>query len=712
MRFRLLAFLLYFIPLLLAAQQAKLDSLHNVLRTTQSDTVRISALTDIAWRTWPRNADTAFQLLNEALLKCDKLKGHERSAWSGYTHNIFGNYYVMKGDAIKALNHFSISLTLYDSAIAQAPPARTAYYTHRRGVAIGNMGQAYELHGNYEKALDCYFASLKMWEEIGNKKAMAIKLQNIGIVYETQKDSVHALEYYTRSLDLFRAVNDSTNIARSLGNIGVLYFNQGNYRKALQYDSMALAIHEKKQNKRGMGVCLSNIGTVFEKLGDYTTALSCFERALALDIEVGNKRGQMIRLTNIGAIYTVQKKYAESEKILRRALLMADSMGNIAVAQEIHLNLCNLYKATGRYQLALEEFTTFTIIKDSLFNIERDRDLARKSAGYEYDRKADSTRAEQEKKDLADAAAKQLAEETLKTTRTTLYGFAIGFAIVLVLVFFVFRSYRAKKKANIEISLQKGIIEEKNKDILDSIHYAKRIQNALLASETLLNKHLPEYFVLFKPKDIVSGDFYYATEKNGKFYLAVCDSTGHGVPGAFMSLLNIAYLNEAVNEQKETSPDKIFNHVRNRLVENISVDGAQDGMDGVLVMFDRLVVGNSMKVNYVAAYNAPFVIRNNSGETLEADKMPVGKGEKTNDFSLHTATLETGSLLYLFTDGFADQFGGPRGKKMKRKALEEKLLSVHQLALEEQKTALENFLEEWKGGQEQVDDVLVIGIRV
>jgi tetratricopeptide (TPR) repeat protein len=721
MQLRKIVFLFCFIPALLCGQKARFDSLSKVIRTSSSDTSRINALNEFAFGVWFQKPDTAFQLLNEALTNCKKLDAIDRAVWEAYTRDVLGNYYVIKGDAAKALDQFNLSITLYDTALAKCPANHKVYYSHKRGVAVGNMGQAYELQGNYPKALDCYFSALKMWEQIGNKKAMAIKLQNIGIVYETQKDSAHAIEYYSRSLELFKEVKDSLNVARAYGNIGVLYFNQKDYKKAFAYDSMALAIHIQKQNKRGIGVCLSNLGTVFEAQHDYTTALSCYQRAMEMDIATGNKRGLMIRMSNIGAVYTALKRYNEAEKFLKRSLVMADSLHNNLVGQEIHLNLSNLYKATGRYAGALEEYTKYTQIKDSLFNIERDRDLARKSASYDYDRKTDSVKVAQEKKDIADAAAKRLADETLKGTQTILYGFAIGFAIVLMLVFFIFRSYRAKKKANIEISLQKGVIEEKNKDILDSIHYAKRIQSALLASENLLDKHLTDYFVLFKPKDIVSGDFYYATEKHGKFYLAVCDSTGHGVPGAFMSLLNIAYLNEAVNEQKLVSPDKIFDHVRNRLIENISAsdvlaktqDRLQDGMDGTLVLFDHSPAAHGLvQIHYAAAYNAPFVVRNGIGESLSADKMPVGKGEHVDDFNLYSVTLDPGAVLYLFTDGFADQFGGPRGKKMKRKALEEKIIAVHQLPMKEQKKALEDFFAQWKSGQEQVDDVLVVGIRI
>jgi serine phosphatase RsbU (regulator of sigma subunit) len=206
----------------------------------------------------------------------------------------------------------------------------------------------------------------------------------------------------------------------------------------------------------------------------------------------------------------------------------------------------------------------------------------------------------------------------------------------------------------------------------------------------------------------VSGDFYWACETRDNFFLAVCDSTGHGVPGAFMSLLNISFLNEAINEKSIHDPSKIFDHVRNRLIENISQDGAKDGMDGILVRIDR----NKKEFHYVAANNAPLLVSNREMQELPLDKMPVGMGDNLSGFSLHTFTYKTGDLLYLHTDGYADQFGGDKGKKFKTSNLKKLLLELSPQPMKEQHQVLADHFERWRGDLEQIDDVCVVGIRL
>ena len=271
-----------------------------------------------------------------------------------------------------------------------------------------------------------------------------------------------------------------------------------------------------------------------------------------------------------------------------------------------------------------------------------------------------------------------------------------------------------------ELKVEKLRVEEAHKEITDSIHYAKRIQRALLASDNILKKNLPEYFVLYKPKDIVSGDFYWCTpvptssEKEGiKTIIATCDCTGHGVPGAFMSLLNISKLGETINEKKIILPHLILNQVRDEIIKVLNPVGAEieskDGMDCVLCLFDF----HKMELQFAAANNTLWLLRNNEIIEYGADKMPVGIYHGvTKSFTLQTIQLLKNDVIYTFSDGYADQFGGNKGKKFMYKQLKELLLVNSHLSMADQKKVLKDTIENWRGALEQVDDILVIGIRV
>jgi serine phosphatase RsbU (regulator of sigma subunit) len=285
------------------------------------------------------------------------------------------------------------------------------------------------------------------------------------------------------------------------------------------------------------------------------------------------------------------------------------------------------------------------------------------------------------------------------------------FLFITILFFIFFR--RENLLFQKDILKQKEIIEEKQKEIIDSINYAKRIQFALLASEDLLQRNLPEYFVLFNPKDVVSGDFYWATSTDEGFIYITADCTGHGVPGAFMSLLNISKLSQVINENKVRRPDLILNNIRTEIINVLNSEGSKeeskDGMDAVICKLDI----KNLKLEYAAANNSFYIIRQNQLISCKADKMPVGMGHDDSiSFTYNQIALEKGDVIYTFTDGYADQFGGPKGKKFKYKQLEEVLLSIHHLPMNEQSVILNRKFQDWKGKLDQIDDVLIMGIRI
>ena len=280
----------------------------------------------------------------------------------------------------------------------------------------------------------------------------------------------------------------------------------------------------------------------------------------------------------------------------------------------------------------------------------------------------------------------------------------------------IFLGVRLFKQENIkysdQIEDQKKALEEKNKEITDSITYAKKIQSALIPSEDEFNSHFKESFVLFKPKDIVSGDFYWITKKDNKLFFVTGDCTGHGVPGAFMTMLCISYMDEIINEKSITEPCDILNALRDRLIQTLKQTGTagenKDGMDAVLCRLDL----STNTLCYAAANNSLYILRNSELIEHKGNKQPCGFHHEINSFEQKEIKLQSGDSVFAFTDGFPDQFGGPKGKKFKYKQLEQLVISNKNSTFKEQKMILENSFDNWRGDLEQIDDVCIVGIKI
>jgi serine phosphatase RsbU (regulator of sigma subunit) len=443
----------------------------------------------------------------------------------------------------------------------------------------------------------------------------------------------------------------------------------------------------------------------------------------------------------ISGIYFKQKNYDKMGENLEMGLSYAEKMGLCELLCNYYRELSLLYEHKNNKSKAYEFAKKYYTYSDSLNQFENSKRVNEVQFSYEIERKAREQELADQKKNAEYAAG-------LNRRNTIVYAAIAGLLLVMVLLFYMLRTYRQKKKANLVleeknllIEEQKKFVEEKNKDITDSINYAKRIQLALLKEQTHISKHLPEHFIYFKPKDIVAGDFYWASEKQNFLYLAAADCTGHGVPGAFLTMLGVAFLNEINATTELLNPAEILNKLRTRFIRELSQTGAEgeskDGMDISLMRLDL----KTNEMQWAGANNPLWILKTNDTrnpigfnetdkkqsnselhETPEtsplllietkADKQPIGYSLNPKPFSNHVFQLQKGDSFYLFTDGFADQFGGPSGKKFKYSKLKEKFIEVSHHSLNEQKQLLDKVFEEWKGVYEQLDDVCVIGLRI
>jgi serine phosphatase RsbU (regulator of sigma subunit) len=462
---------------------------------------------------------------------------------------------------------------------------------------------------------------------------------------------------------------------------------------------------------------------VYSKLSDYNKALEYQLQGLKMYKDINDKFYIITSYGILAPTYLKLKNYKVAKQYSDSALTYWKKTNYIAGIRDAELLAAQVDTSTGNYKDAFMHYQQYLIFRDKLKSEYIHKVGIREKFQNEYAKQKAVEKVEQDKKD---------AQQRIIT-----WSILGGLFLVLVFAGFIFRSLRITRKQKQVIELksketeeQKKLVEEKNKDILDSITYAKRLQDAILPPLSLVKQHLPESFLLYKPKDIVAGDFYWMEKACDNILIAAADCTGHGVPGAMVSVVCSNALNRTVKEFRITEPGKILDKVRELVLETFekSEDNVQDGMDISLCCITASLpskgelntVGSEISplgsggatVQWSGAYNSLWYIR--KGEVIEvpADKQPIGKIDKPFPFNTHNLNLEKGDTLYLFTDGYADQFGGPKGKKFKYKQLEELLLMNSSKAMEEQKKILEVTLEGWKGGLEQVDDILVIGIRI
>jgi serine phosphatase RsbU (regulator of sigma subunit) len=464
------------------------------------------------------------------------------------------------------------------------------------------------------------------------------------------------------------------------------------------YRFYAIALAETKQVKKAI---------------EYTN------KALVLAKASKDIKSEMRAYAEIARFCLQDKNTREALQYADKSEKMADSVDDKDQLQQLYYLKYKIFDTQHDYKNALQYHIKLEAIKDTLELRYNSEEIEKKTMIADFEKNEAIKQEEQSKKDAIDVEEK-------KKQRIILFSVFGALCLLTILAIVVFRNLRQSKKTNKIIEQQKHLVEEKHKEITDSINYAERIQRSFLATEKQLNENLNNYFVLFKPKDVVSGDFYWSAKlNNGNFALATADSTGHGVPGAIMSLLNVTSLEKAI--EHHINPADILNHTRQTIIERLKKDGSEeggkDGMDCSLLVFDF----TNKQLLIAAANNPVWIIRSNPSNEgarqlaggdvelieIKPDKMPVGKNDKQDQsFTTHTVELQKGDTIYTLTDGFPDQFGGDKGKKFMSKKLKELLLANVHLPIAQQKELLDSTFKNWVGNLEQVDDVTVIGIKV
>jgi len=690
----------------LFAQTPVVDSLKKLSTANVNDTLKMHAYTELTYEYLSIDIDSAKMFANTGI---KKFGSNKNKLLLSDLYAALGTAYGYERDFDNSLINFNKSLAILKTIKDKTAISKTYF----------NIGLIYYYTAKYDLAIQQYIEALKLLESIKDTQTLPNIYNGLSGMYKEIRNYNEALNYGQKALKLFSQNKDSVGMASALNNVGNVYDYQNKFDEALDYYRKSMHIKELIKMDRGMSSALNNIGIILSKKDSVLQALEYYNKALSYSTVNSDKISQAVSYDGIGMVYYKLKQYDKALSFLEKSIAIStdiDSKLDIVSSYE-KIALC--YAAKGNYKKAFDYQQLLFATKDSIFNVESSKQVNEMATKYETEKK--QLLIDNLNKDNA-LKQEELAKSELqvKQQNMQIMFFILAVLLLSILSFFIFRSYKQKKQSaeiilsqKVEVERQRDLVEEKSKEITDSIHYAKRIQQALLASDTFLKKHISDYFIFYKPKAIVSGDFYWANVIDGKFVMITADCTGHGVPGAFMSLLNISYLNEAIIEKRIDAPDKILDHVRSQIIQSLNPEGSEnegrDGMDATLCVYDF----KGMWLRFSAANNPLWLYRNNEIKEFGADKMPVGMyhGEQ-KPFTQQTFGLRKGDIVYTFTDGFADQFGGEKGKKFKYKNLQQLLLNNANKPMLEQKQILENTLKDWQGNMEQVDDILIVGIRV
>jgi len=686
----LLLFFACFIKLV-AGQTHEIDSLRKVLKAEKEDTNKVKTLVFIA-RCYSeiQKFDTAHLYCNKAL---DLAKKTNIQFFIGLANQVIGETYLDNGEFQEALPYAIEATKNYEQTGSK----------NKLRKALSDVGIDYIELGNYPNALQYILREVSISESTGVQSMMANSYIDAANLYVYMRDFDKALDYDSKALKIREALGNKGEVAFVLCNTGTVYAGKEDYEKALDCYLKALAIGEEIKAQRIIIYCTGNIGGIYYKLNQYDKALEYDLKAKKMGEDGDEKDFVALTDDNIGEALTKLNRYTEAENYLHQALAIDSVIGSLGGKKNVYNTLTNLYVQEKQWQNAYLTYRKYTTAKDSLVNQDKSKEIGKLEAKADYDKQLSTQQAKHEEETA-------LAEADSKRQKIVLvFTAAIALAIAIIAVI-ILRALRVTRKQKEIIQEQKAIVEEKNKDILDSITYAKRLQDAILPPLSIVQKHLPESFIMYKPKDIVAGDFYWLEKVGDHIFIAAADCTGHGVPGAMVSVVCSNALNRTVKEFKITEPGKILDKTRELVLETFekSEGEIQDGMDISLCSINT----NTKQIKWSGAYNPLWYIQKGEMKELAADKQPIGKTREEKPFSTHILELNKGDILYLFTDGYADQFGGEKGKKFKYRQLQEKLIAISHQPLTRQKEILETTLNEWRGSLEQVDDILITGIRI
>jgi len=749
-----IVFVIYFLGFVFRAKAQefpKIDSLKDALKNCKIDTTKILLLVEIANEFNLIDPDSTENYAIQAIYQSKKMnykKGQAKSYMS------MGNWFSIRREYDSSLVYFNKSLKIYTETndhmgmifslnnigidlIEQGlngiatEKFDLAYkiskeYKLNKGLiaTLQNMGDVERDAGNYSKSLQYYTEVLTLQETENNQEDLALTLNSIGLLHNLLTNYNKAVDYINRAAKIFEEQRNYGMTAMCYTNLGMVYGSKKDKEKAKFYLKKAIEIYQQKEDEINIGGVYINLGMLHYQFLQYDSSLIEYQKALLIFEKNDEIYGKVLAMNNISSSYNKINNPDSAIHFAEIALKLAIEIESKDDMKESYINLYESFEKKKNFEKSLLYFKRYTELKDSILNIDNVKKLTSVEMQYQMDKKQRVHDFEQKQK-----------EEELEKQRLMILFVVIGLVLMCLVAYQFFRSKRIEQKANLQLTQQnvrimeqKGLIEvqhaelehqhelvlHQKEEITSSIVYAKRIQSALLPSEEHILSSGVEYFIYFKPLSIVSGDFYWLARKDNLLFTAAADCTGHGVPGAFMSMLGLSFINEIVNQFEIYTANEILIKLRKNIIGSLKQTGKEgESKDGMDIAFTVLNL-DTLEMQYAGAYNPLYIYRNQELIQVKADRMPIGIHIKMNDFNNNIIQMQKGDMFYLFSDGYHDQMGGlePEPKKLMTKGYQRILQNIHLKPMEEQKQILENEIVAWLGINEQIDDITVIGVRI
>lgn len=661
----------------------------------KSDTVSINRQIQFVDKLLERNIDSAIYFIKSALNYTYKNKyafGYAKSNMQ------LIRYYMLKG-----LND---SATLYTNEGIKF--ARISKDTSLIINIYLISARAFSSAAKYNKAIElCLLA--QRFAEVKKNNMFKIKIKHdLGYIYSNLALNHEAINYFMAGLKLSQIEKDTFNFANISARLAGEFSTIGRYDSAMKYNQQSLKYFTLIKHKRGIGVSLVNLASNYKGLKMYDKAIQTTLEAIKIRTELGDNYALTILKNNLAACYVKKKDFKSALIAAQEAEELCKQQSDLELTIDNYSQQYVIYHYLDNYKKAFDYAYKYINLRDSIYQTTNLKSLTELQTKYETDTKEKEIVLLQLEKKNADekTEAENMRRNLILLSVCLITLLIAGFSIVL------YRRFKESNNQKIIIEKQKQLVDFKNKEIIDSINYAQTIQEALIPGEKDLKKNVKDAFVIFKPKDIVSGDFYWQSSSKDYFFLAVADCTGHGVPGAFMSMMGISFLNEIVNEKGLYDTHVVLTTLRERVINSLNKSEGKDkrdGMDMVLLRFDF----KNNEVMFSGANNSVYHFTNNTLNEIKGDKIPVGLyNDELKPYTFLKFNIKNGDRIIATTDGLPDQFGGIKGKKFMYKRLESLISQSNSTSLSALKQNLVSEFDSWKGDNEQIDDVTIIGIEI